>query len=236
MSKDPVTLLRHRAGVRVLHGINALAVIVLLVTGLALGEVLASGWVALLGGHLRVNAIHRGLGLAFAVAWLLIVCVQPRRIGRLLRDTLRFQCGDGRWFVEFPRFCLTPRRWPAPFHAGRFDPAQRVVFLLLVVAVVVVSLTGVYMYWEPRWGRLMFVLMIRAHIVAAWTLIGCLCLHVAAGCGLLPSHRGLVTAMFGDGRVRLTRAQALWPGWAARQTAGEPPRHEAKRSKVDRRR
>lgn len=205
-----------------LHGLNALVVIVLLVTGLALGDRLPARAVALLGGHLGLDATHRLLGVAFAVALVLLVAALPGRAARLLRDVVRFQQGDWRWPLRFLRFYGRHGGGRAPFHAGRFDPAQRIVFAGIIVAVVVVAASGVYLYcWTPAFplGQVSLAYAIRMHIAAAWLLIACLCVHIIAGGGLPWTHRGIATAMFGNGRVSAVLARNLWPGWAERSMA-----------------
>ncbi|TAN05740.1 MAG: cytochrome b/b6 domain-containing protein [Rhodanobacteraceae bacterium] len=219
---DSATLPRHGRGVRMLHGINALVVLILLVTGLALGGLLPGRAVALLGGHLGTDAAHRLLGLAFAVALVVLVATLPRRAGRLLRDVVRFRHGDWRWPLRFLAFYGARRGGRAPFHDGRFDPAQRIVFMGLVLAVAAVAASGVYLYfWTPAFplGQASLAFAIRVHVAAAWLLIACLCLHVIAGSGLPWTHRGLVAAMFGNGRVPAVLAHTLWPGWASRMVA-----------------
>lgn len=216
------TLARHSLGVRALHAINALVTIVLLVTGLALGGFLTQNMMAPLGGHVVVNVTHRLLGLAFVVAWLLLVLALPGMIDRLLHHVLYFRRNELRWPLAFLRFYLRPRRYPVPFHDGRFDPAQRVIFIGIIGAVVLMGVTGVYLYLTPQFSRLMLAYAIRIHIVAAWLLMGCLGIHIVAGSGVLRTHRGLVTAMFGSGRVDVTLAQALWPGWARRRAGIDP--------------
>ena len=212
------TLARHSFAARVLHALHALLIIVLLVTGLALGDVLAGRMVLLLGGHSAVNATHQFLGLAFVIAWTALLLVLPNALGRLLRDAVHFRRRELRWPIDFLRFSLWPRRYPAPFHDGRLDPAQRVIFVGIIAAATLLSISGVYLYLSPPFGRAILANAIRLHIAAAWLLVGCVCIHVAAGSGLLRTHRGLVTAMFGNGRVAVTLARALWPGWALRQT------------------
>lgn len=209
------TLARHSLGGRLLHALNALVVIVLLFTGLALGGVLTERLVIRLGGHLLVNEMHRLLGLAFVVAW--AVLVVSGRISGLLHDVKYFQHHELRWPLEFLRFYLRPRYHPVPFHDGRFDPAQRIIFIALIVALVLTGVSGVYLYLMPPFGRVLVGYAIRIHIAAAWLLIGCLGIHIVAGTGLLRTHRGLIAAMFGNGRVTLTLACTLWPGWARRQ-------------------
>lgn len=216
MSDDP--LLRHTAATRWLHGVDALVIVILLVTGLALGDVIPDGIAALLGGHLRINATHRLLGVAFAVALLAIVVNVPRRVAHWLRDVGHMRRADWRWPLDFLRFFMRPRRHAPPFHDGRFDPAQRIVFFGILVALAATSASGVYLYfWTPAFplGQLSMAYAIRIHIVAAWLLIACLALHIAAGSGWLWTHRGLAAAMFGNGKVTAKVARYLWPAWAS---------------------
>lgn len=216
------SLPRHGRGIRVLHGVNALVVLVLLVTGLGLGGVLPDSGVALLGGHLHMDAAHRWLGVAFTAALVVLVAALPRHLCRLLRDVGRFRRADWRWSWRFLLFYGARRSGRAPFHDGRFDPAQRIVFVGIIVAVVAASASGVYLYcWTPAFplGQVSLAYAIRVHVAAAWLLIACLCLHLVAGSGLPWTHRGLVTAMFGNGRVSAALARTLWPGWSERSVA-----------------
>lgn len=212
---DP--LLRHAAATRLLHGVDALVVAILLVTGLALGDVIPDGVAALLGGHLRINAVHRLLGVALAAGLLAIVVSVPRRVARWLRDVAHMHRADWRWPLDFLRFFIRPRQHTPPFHAGRFDPAQRIVFLGIFVALAATSASGVYLYfWTPAFplGQLSMAYAVRIHIAAAWLLIACLGLHIIAGSGLLWTHRGIAAAMFGNGKITAKTAHKLWPGWA----------------------
>lgn len=217
-----MTLVRHGFGTRLLHGADAVVVTVLLVTGVALGGLVPDRAVGWLGGHERVNSVHQVLGVAFAAALVLLALTLPRRIARLLRDAGGFRRGHGRWLPQFLAHLVAPGRHAVPFHDGRFDPAQRIVFLGILATLAVALATGLYLYfWTPAFpfGQAPLGYAIRVHIAAAWLLIACLCLHVAAGLGVLPTHRGLARAMFGNGRVSARLARTLWPGWAARQTA-----------------
>lgn len=214
------TLLRHGLLTRWLHGLNAVLVLVLLVSGLALGDRFDERLVEWMGGHEAINELHQWLGLAFVAATIVLVLSMPRRVLRLLRDAASFSRHDGRWMFAFLRHYLQPRRHAPLFHDGRFDPAQRVVLLGLGVGLVLVAASGVVLYALPDMGREAFRLTIRTHIAGAWLLLACVVIHVVAGLGVLHTHRGLARAMFGDGRVRLALAQTLWPGWARRQCKG----------------
>lgn len=213
-------LQRHGLAVRVLHAINAVAIVVLLVTGFAVSGSLPDGVSALFGGHVSANDAHRWLGLALSIALVLLVVACLRRVLSLLGDVLYCRWREWRWYTGFAIFLLRPSRGVAPFHAGRFDPAQRVVFACIVAATVVLCATGVYLFWSPPLPVALMGPMIRAHIAAAWVLIVALCVHVFAGSGALPTHRGLAGAMFGSGRVSVRLARNLWPGWARRHDDG----------------
>ncbi len=215
------TLARHSLRARVLHSLDALVIVVLLVTGLALGDIFANRVVTLLGGHLAVNSVHRQLGMIFATALALLVLVLPGRVRCLLRDATHFKRDELHWPLEFLRFYLWPARHSAPFHEGRFDPLQRIILAGIIGSVVLAGVSGVYIYLAPPLGQLLAAYVIRTHLVTCWLLIGFLCAHILAGSGLLRTHRGIATAMFGDGRVAVGLANTLWPGWARRQTV--PP-------------
>lgn len=213
----PNRLLRHGGVARIAHGLNAVATLVLLATGLALGDWLAPRLVAWMGGHLVVNAVHQKLGLAAVIALALLGVALRRRVARLLAAVRPLRRGDGRWTRSFMRFWWRGDA-VAPFHDGRFDPLQRWVFALLILALVVTGLSGVYLYFLPPWGRIALVWAIRSHVAAAWVLLVLVAFHMAVGIGLPRTHRGLARAMFGDGTVSSALARRLWPGWAARQT------------------
>ena len=212
------TLARHGLGTRALHWLNALVLTVLLVTGLALGDIFANSVVTLLGGHLAVNSVHRLLGMIFATALALLVLLLPGRFRCLLHDTTHFKRDELSWPLDFLRFYLRPARHPVPFHDGRFDPLQRVILAGIIGSVVLACVSGVIIYLAPPLGQLLLAYIIRTHIVATWLLIGFLCVHILAGSGLLRTHRGIATAMFGNGRVAVDLANNLWPGWTRRQT------------------
>lgn len=202
---------------RWLHGGNALLILILLASGLALGDRLDERLVELAGGHEWINDLHQWLGLFFVAAALMLTLLLPCRVLCLLRDAVTFSRGDAYWMFAFTRHYFQPRRHQPPFHDGRFDPAQRVVLLGLGIGVVLAGTSGVIVYVLPDMGRDAFRLTMRSHIAGAWLLLGCVVVHILAGIGLPHTHRGLARAMFGDGRVRLRLAQTLWPGWAQRQ-------------------
>lgn len=215
MSGD--TLLRHGFGTRLIHAVNALTVAVLVVTGLALGDVIPASIAGILGGHLGTNATHRLLGVAFSVAVVLLVVALPRKVGRLIGNVCHWRRADWCWPCRFVAFWVSPKQRTAPYHDGRFDPAQRIVFGGILISLAAASTSGVYLYfWTPDFplGQLSMAYAIRIHIAAAWLLIVCGALHIIAGSGILWTHRGITAAMFGNGKVSARSARTLWPASA----------------------
>lgn len=209
-------ILRHGLRSRVLHALNALALLALLATGLALGDWLPASLVNAVGGHEAIYGVHQNLGLVFdGAAFLAILCWWKSTLW-LLRELAQRPRGELRWVRDYLRHLLAPRRHAAPGHAGYFDPLERRVLALLLIAVAVTGMSGVYLWWLPPAPTWLFIVMIRAHVAAAWSTLALLAVHVTAGLGVLPSHRGIARSMFGDGSVPLATARRLWPAWAAR--------------------
>lgn len=211
-----VRLPRHGLRARVLHALNALALLVLLASGLALGDWLPAPLVNAVGGHEAIDGVHQNLGLAFVGAAILASLCFWKSTGWLLRELTRRRRGELRWVWDYLRHLLAPRHHAAPDHAGYFDPLERHVLALLLLAVVITGMSGVYLWWLPPAPTWLFIVMIRAHVAAAWGTLALLAVHVTAGLGVLPSHRGIARSMFGDGSVPLATARRLWPAWAAR--------------------
>lgn len=221
---------RHGLRARLLHGLNAAAILVLLGTGLAIGDRFPEALVDLAGGHEALNDVHQWLGLAFAAAVLLAILVLARPAWRLLRELGRIRLRHLAWAVAFLRHLLRPSRHPAPAHEGDLDPAERLVLLVLVVASVLACLTGIWIYFSPAAPRWVFILMIRTHIWSAWVILGALAVHVLAGLGILPTHRGILRTMFGDGTLPTRTALRLWPAWTRREAAAQAATGERSRS------
>ncbi|CAM5220188.1 hypothetical protein CDEF62S_00589 [Castellaniella defragrans] len=202
---------------QVAHGVNAAAVIVLIATGLALGDQLPTALVATLGGHAVANEIHRLGGVAFTIVSLLAIGLFHSPTRNLMRDLVYFRREERRWPRTFLKCILSPNHERTAFHGGRFDPAQRLILLLLLCSTVLVAATGVYLYILPTAPQWVFLIVIRIHIYGAWIAIIALCLHVFAGLGVLHTHRGLLGAMFGDGTVPARTALTLWPAWTQKK-------------------
>lgn len=207
------TLQRHGPTARRAHLALAVAVAATIVTGLALGGLLPTGPVDALGGHDRMAAWHNWLGLGLVGCLLAAPVLAPAPLRRLAADMVFYRRGEARWWRPFVWFLLRPSRRPPAHHHGRFDPGQRLLFLLMWSSVAVLAVTGGALMLAPRSARSVFALALHIHIAAAWVVMATAFLHALTGSGLLRSHRGVARAMFGDGRVSVSLARQLWPEW-----------------------
>jgi len=222
-------LLRHGPGVRLVHAIDALAVLVLSVTGLAVSGDLPPAWSGWLGGHERLNATHQLLGIWFVGIALLWSLARLPVTWRFLRRIFRFGRDDARWLPRYVLHLATPLRHAPPRCDGYFDPGQRLAFIGILATMLLAGASGTYLYaWSPQMpGAAWIGPMIRLHIASTWLLMALLTVHILAGSGLLWTHRGLARTMFGDGRVTPALAERLWPDWAS--TRQEQQRRDGSR-------
>lgn len=219
----PSRVLRHTLAARLGHGAAAFSVALLLLTGYALAEVLpqqVTGW---LGGHAVVSGVHDVWGLGFAAAAVVLLATRWRASCRWLGRLCRVRRQDFIWLRDFLRN-LSGAHEPGAWHAERLDPLQRWVLALVLVMLSVMTVSGLCLYLAPPEWRWVFVVAVRAHIYANEVLLAALAVHVLAGLGILPTHRGIWRSMFGDGAVPLATARRLWPGWTAGQRGS--PRDE----------
>jgi formate dehydrogenase subunit gamma len=208
-------LVRNGRRARWLHTLVYLSALFLAYTGIA---VLLEGHPGLarpLGGHVPTATWHRLVGYGLLVAAVLVAAVWRRAAGRFVANSVRFTRLDLRWLAGYPRMALAPgHSTPAP-HRGHFDPGQRVFNVLLVLALVVLGVTGIVMGMPERFVPSVFGWSLRIHKLATWVLIGLVAGHLLLASGLLPGYRGVWRAMHLGGRVPAATARRLWPHWSA---------------------
>ena len=218
MSEQRLTLLRHSGGVRLAHLALAVAIAWFILSGLGIHETLSARAIHALGGHVWLVTSHRWLGYGLASALLLLLIFMQRRVRAFLSAICSFQRADMAWLPALLSSIVRPQPDSLPWHGGRFDPIQRLVFLILISSLVLLVVTGVAINFIPASrARMAFVWTLRTHLATAWVLITAVGVHIFAGIGLLPTHRGVTRAMFGDGHVRIELSRRLWPGWTTRQ-------------------
>ena len=218
---------RHQFQVRFAHVVLVVVVIIQTFSGLGLGEHLPRAVIDWLG-HSRIAALHYWLGHAFAVAAAALFFTYSDRVSNLISGLRRFRRSDLAWPAGFLRMWLSPKRYPPPWHEGRFDPIARLVMLEIGGSLGMLAITGAVIDVAPSSARQLVSWAIRVHAISGVVLIVAIGLHIIAGSGLLPTHRGIARSMFGNGTVSVVLAERLWPGWTRRNVtnsaarAGEP--------------
>ncbi len=212
---DRAPLVRNGRRARWLHALVYLSTLFLAYTGIA---VLLEGHPGLsrpLGGHVPTATWHRLVGYGLLIAAALVAVLWRRAAGRFLANSVRFSRLDLRWLAGYPRMALAPGRSRPATHRGHFDPGQRVFNVLLVLAFLVLGVTGIVMGMPERFLPSVFGWSLRIHEIATWVLIGLVAGHLLLASGLLPGYRGVWRAMHLGGRVPAATARRLWPHWSA---------------------
>ena len=217
MNAPRPTILRHSRGVRWAHLLLVIVVGWLVLSGLGIHERLSTQMIHALGGHVLLVNSHRWFGYALGAVLLLALVFLQRRLRAFLGAILSFRRSDAAWLPGLLRSLLHRRGDSLPWHDGRFDPAQRLVFIVLLGALALLVATGVAINFIPSGARMVFAWTLRTHLATAWVFIAAASVHVFAGLGVLPTHRGVTRAMFGDGQIKTELGLRLWPGWTARQ-------------------
>jgi cytochrome b subunit of formate dehydrogenase len=210
-------VLRNRRSARRLHAGTYLVTTFLFLSGISLlgeGHPILE---ALLGGHLAAAQWHRWVGYGLTAGAALVIALRPRSSGHFVAQSVRFRGQDLRWFASYPAFLLRPSRNAPTRHEGHFDPGQRVFNVVVVVALAVLSVSGVLMSFPQTFTPATFSWGFRIHRLATWALAGAVAGHVVVASGATAAYRGVWRAMHGDGRVSRDLAERLWPNWAERR-------------------
>jgi len=150
--------------------------------------------------------IHRRVGWALCGLLAIGIVLGLRGTVTFVRETLRVNRGDGRWFLRWPLGVLTGRFGS---HRGHFDPGQRLANLGFVGSLGTLIVTGVAL--TQLKGGSTFVWVARTHRYAFYVLAVLVVGHVLVALGLLPGYRGVWRAMHFRGRVPEATVRRLWP-------------------------
>jgi formate dehydrogenase subunit gamma len=226
-SHEPVV--RYRRAARWFHAAFYLTTFALLLTG----------WWLLTGHEGRPSLLASALGRSDVdvherAGWLLValagagVTFGARAAWTFVRETIRIDRGDGRWFRRWPIGALTGR---FARHRGHFDPGQRVVNIAFVITFLATVGSGIALLNAPAGP--MFAALDRVHRYGTYALTVLVVAHVLIAIGILPGYRGAWHGMHLGGRVPRRTAERLWPASveagrpappAPRSRAGEVPR------------
>lgn len=208
---------------RLIHAGGYLSTLALLLTGwwlLAGGEGNPSPLARILGAPDTRVHVWFGWGLAAILALPLLISL--RGVALFVRETFRFDRGDGRWWLNWPAGALTGR---FARHEGHFDPGQRVANVLMVGGLLVLTGTGIGM--TLLHGGPVYALLSRIHRWTTFAITPILAGHVLVAIGVLPGYRGVWRAMHLRGRVSEETARRIWPGWTERSVGSSKPSESA---------
>lgn len=200
-------IVRYTVAARWFHTATFLLTIALLVTGwwLRAGN---EGRASFLGQllHSPDTEVHRQAGWALTVLAGLGLTLGGRAAYTFVRETLRLDRGDGRWFRRWPVGALTGR---FASHRGHFDPGQRLANIGFVGSLGTLVVSGVALTILK--GGPTFATMVRVHRGATYALTVLAAGHVLLALGILPGYRGAWRSMHLRGRVPEPTARRLWP-------------------------
>jgi cytochrome b subunit of formate dehydrogenase len=210
------TVERYRRPVRWLHVGVYLTVLVLLATGLWLlmGREGDPSPLSRLAG-MPDTRLHVWVGWAFTVLVLGGVVLGARGAWAFVTESLRYDRGDLTWFRTWPGAVFTGR---FTAHHGHFDPGQRLANIAMVAAFVAVTGSGIGM--ALLHGGPAFVWLVPMHVWSTYLLIPLVLGHIAIASGILPGYRGVWRSMHLGGRLDVSVARRVWPGWLDRHEQG----------------
>jgi formate dehydrogenase subunit gamma len=177
---------------------------------------LGTGWWFLVDRYRHASAlvgtVHEYAGYALGLVVLGWVLRGARGLRAFVRDTVRYRTGDLRWLGYLPRAAFTGR---FPYHDGHFDPGQRLANLVMVGTLGALLGSGLGMVYVPGLGAVCFTVHHWAALLATPVLVG----HVVVASGVLPGYRGVWRSMHLGGRLPVSVAHRVWPGWLEARSA-----------------
>jgi formate dehydrogenase subunit gamma len=200
-------VVRHNRRTRWYHSAVYLVTFVLLVTGwwLNTGHEGRPSVLAKVADRPDTE-LHRQMGWLLAALLVVPFTIGVRATWTFVRDTLRADRGDLRWFLRWPIGALTGR---FPSHRGRIDPGQRLANLAFVVTFAAVTFSGIGL--TTVHGGPDFVWLVRLHRYGTYGLTPLVALHILLAIGVLPGYRGAWRSMHLGGRVPMRTVERLWP-------------------------
>lgn len=158
--------------------------------------------------------LHVWLGWALTAIAALGLVAGVRAIPTFLRESIRHDRGDLRWFLRWPQGVVTGR---FARHEGEWDPGQRIANFVIVAGLLVLMVTGVGL--TTLHGGHLFAWLAKVHKWTAIAMTPVLAGHVLIALGVLPGYRGVWRSMHLGGRLRADTAHRVWPGWAEKTKA-----------------
>ena len=195
------TIDRYSLGERVIHWVTALSFILLALSGLAFFHPSMFWMTNLLGGGTWARILHPFIGVVMFVAFLLMALKFWHH--NVIDDN------DRKWLDKIGDVIANRDEGVPPI--GRYNPGQKILFWVLLAAMVVLLLSGIAM-WQPYFASKLSVGTIRAgallHALGALLLIFAIIVHVYSSFWVQGSMEGMLS-----GKVPRGWAKQHHPLW-----------------------
>lgn len=210
---------RQSSFARGLHWIHTIACLSLFATGLILfiPSVAAAVGVGTIQG---ARVIHRVMAVIFIVAPLVSMAISPKGFVHFWKTLFFKWDADDKEFMKkfFPYLLLGAKQHMPPQRINK--SGQGVADGALVIAAVLISVTGVVLWFPQTFGGAGFVALNLMLHDGLMVLIGVIMIaHVYLGAGIFQPYRGSARLMFGDGKVSESDALYHWGTWAKEELA-----------------
>lgn len=175
LDKDGHPLIqRYSANERTNHWLTAILFVLLALSGLAMFHPAMSWLFALFGGGQWTRILHPFFGVVMFVSFMLLAL--------RMRAHNRFEPGDREWLAQ-PGDVLAMREDKLP-PVGKYNAGQKLLFFVLVVAMIVLFLSGIVIWreWFSGWfpiGLIRFSALLHAFF--AFVIIMAIIVHIYAG-------------------------------------------------------
>ncbi len=206
-------ILRYTYAERVVHWVAGASYVYLLLTGLAFWSPWMFWMAVMLGGGSTSRILHPWVGLPFMWAVL--------RMYQLWGKDMRISAEDRTWLSAIGRYVRNEDESMPP--ADRFNIGQKYLFWLMFWGAVVLTLSGLVLWFPDRipWSfRFLRYLAVLLHPIVALLTIGGFIIHVYMGTAVV--RGGFSSAIRGE--VTQGWARMHHPLWYARLTGNAPPK------------
>ena len=172
-------IVRYTLRERVMHWLNGVTYVYLLATGLALFSPHLYWIATVLGGGPTIRFWHPWVGLYFALSMLWM--------HKMWRRDMRTTEADRRWNRHVKAYIENRDDEMPP--VDRFNPGQKQFYWVMLIAMVLLLLSGAVMWYPERVPRHMIALLPAVailHEIAALVTIGAFIIHVYMGVFVVP--------------------------------------------------
>lgn len=217
-------LLRHPVYTRVIHWLVAISFILSLLSGFAIYSPWLYRWLTpLFGGGPMTRLLHPWFGLFFDIFFLF----------QFLNwfTPMLWKPSDSR-FLRHMKEYATNQNALEPADTGFFNGGQKLYFWLIVFSAVIFLLTGVLLWFDDVFPRILVAISYVLHDIAALLMLAGFIIHVYEGTSAQPGTFRSMT----NGTVTEEWAWTHHPAWYQEETGRDPREayERARRHQIER--